>query len=100
MFLCGFENPTTRFIYKIPQLIWISPFVYGQQITNYSYGEGIYCENYEFYKAEKSTLAMDAIGSLLFSDSDTSEDRFIKKGRDSKSISNNGYRWDDLCVWR
>lgn len=71
LFLCGFENPTTRFIYKIPQLIWISPFVYGQQITNYSYGEGIYCENYEFYKAEKSTLAMDATGSLLFSDSDT-----------------------------
>lgn len=71
LFLCGFENPTTRFVYKIPQLIWTSPFTYGKQITNYSYGEGIYCENYEFYKAEKSTLTMDAAGSILFQDGDT-----------------------------
>lgn len=69
--LCGYENPTTLFTYRRPEVRLAFPFPYGRGISSYFEGTGQYCYSLNIQIAGKSTVTGDATGGMILPGGDT-----------------------------
>lgn len=71
LLLSKYENPTTLFNYRQPEVRLAFPFPYGRSISNYFEGTGQYCYSLNIQIAGKSTVTGDATGEMILPGGDT-----------------------------
>lgn len=85
LYLIGYENPTTKVTYDLPELILRFPLKLGDTIEGHYRGEGIYCDklNIKAYGTSKSMA--DASGMIILPGGDTL--KHVTRVHTSKLIS-------------
>lgn len=71
LYSLGYDNVTTHFDYVTPELLLAYPYAYGDSISRYYYGEGIYGRKLRFSSAGSSSVVADAYGSMVLPEGDT-----------------------------
>ncbi len=71
LLLLGYENPTTRVRYDIPEIILHFPMKFGDKIEGYFSGKGIYCDKLDVDAYGLSRSLVDASGVLILPNRDT-----------------------------
>lgn len=71
LLLRGYENPTTKVTYYMPEVILKFPLAYGNKTDAYYAGKGIYCDKLDVWAYGKSTSEVDAYGFLILPTGDT-----------------------------
>ena len=71
LFTPGYENPTTRIMYREPEALLVFPFPYGRTFTNSFGGKGNYCNRMKIDICGNSTVTADATGMMVLPGGDT-----------------------------
>ena len=71
LFTPGYENSTTRIVYRIPESLLIFPFPYGRSLTTCFGGKGNYCNRLGIDICGRSTVTADATGLMILPGGDT-----------------------------
>ncbi len=71
LLLRGYENPTTRMTYNLPETLLTYPFKYGDKIEGHFMGEGTYCDKLQVWAYGASVSHADAYGCLILPEGDT-----------------------------
>lgn len=71
LLLHGYENPTNLINYRNPEVLLIFPFTYGDSFTGYANSTGLYNNLVRLHVHGKSTVSVDACGTLILPEGDT-----------------------------
>lgn len=74
LLLHGYENPTNLINYHNPEVLLIFPLAYGDSFTGYASSAGLYDNFSRLYVHGKSTVSVDACGTLILPEGDTLRD--------------------------
>lgn len=85
LLLHGYENPTTRVTYRMPETVLRFPMRYGDKIEGCYGGKGVYCDRLDVEAYGTSTSTVDACGVLILPGGDTL--RHVIRVRTLKVIS-------------
>jgi hypothetical protein len=85
LLLYGYENPTTKVTYLLPEVLLHFPMKYGDNIESYYQGEGIYCDKLQINAYGSSRSLVDAYGMMILPNGDTL--RHVTRVRTIKLIS-------------
>ena len=70
--LCiGYEIPTMQMKYIVSKYDMRYPFAYGDSISSYHYGEGIFSKTMSLVRYGRSEVKADAVGTLILPEGDT-----------------------------
>lgn len=71
LFLNGYENPTIKMQYSMPELRMIYPFGYGMSFNDPFYGEGTYSQKYKLVSKGVNETVADGVGMMILPSNDT-----------------------------
>lgn len=71
LLLHGYENPTTKIIYDVPELLMHYPMKLGDKVDCYFKGRGTYCDKLDIEAYGFSELTIDAEGMIILPSEDT-----------------------------
>lgn len=96
LLLTGFENRTTKLAYEMPQLQLRFPYSYGDSISGYYRGKGIYSERVRFDVIGRNYIVADGFGGLT--DGTDTLWQVLRIHRHSEFIQNVGLVPDSLSA--